>query len=266
MIKLVVTDLDGSLLDDNKNIHDDFWTIEQQLTQKGILFCAASGRQYYSILEKFESIKERVIFIAENGTFVVHNDKVLHRQGLDKAAARKFVEIARKIDNAYMVYCCEKSAYVESSDQRFWDEINKYYKRIELVDDITRIEDVVLKFSLCDFSGAETNSLRYFQSFEKDYKVAIAGKLFLDITQAGANKGTAVKLLQDRFGVPAEQTLVFGDFPNDLEMLDAAKYNYAMINAHPEVLKKASFITEFDNNNNGVVEIIKKLCLNGHNF
>jgi hydroxymethylpyrimidine pyrophosphatase-like HAD family hydrolase len=44
-------------------------------------------------------------------------------------------------------------------------------------------------------------------------------------------------------------------------MLQAAKFSYAMKNAHPEIIKTANYITEFDNNNNGVLEVIKKLCL-----
>jgi Cof subfamily protein (haloacid dehalogenase superfamily) len=263
MIRLVVSDLDGTLLDSDKRIHDEFWIVEQQLAEKGILFSAASGRQYYSILDQFERVKERVIIIAENGTYVARNGVVLHKQGLDKEAAREFIDIARKLKDVYIVYCCENSAYIEKPDERFYSEAVLYNKRLQVVDDVTRVDDYLLKFSLCDFAGAEQNSLHHYKKYENDFKVVIAGQKFLDITHPEANKGSAVKILQEKFSISPAETLVFGDYPNDLEMMDSARYSYAMKNAHPEILKKAPFVTEYDNNNNGVVEVIKKYCLNG---
>ena len=49
MVKLIITDMDGTLLDDNNNINEEFWNIEKELNKKGIIFAAASGRQYYSL-------------------------------------------------------------------------------------------------------------------------------------------------------------------------------------------------------------------------
>lgn len=263
MIKLVVSDLDGTLLDDMKNINDEFWTVEKQLSKKGIIFCAASGRQYYNILDSFDRIKERVVIIAENGTYVAQGGEVMHRKGLDKEAGVKFIQIARKIENVNIVYCCENSAYIEKYDEKFNKEIGIYFKRIELVDDLTKVDDFLLKFTIYDYAGAEQNSLKYFKEFEKDFKVVIAGKMFLDITHMDANKGEAVKILQHKFNISPEETLVFGDYPNDIEMMETARYSYAMKNAHPSILNKAAFVTEFDNHHNGVVRVIKQYCLNG---
>ena len=59
---------------------------------------------------------------------------------------------------------------------------------------------------------------------------------------ADANKGTAVRLLQRSLGISRDQTVAFGDYLNDLEMLDAAGWSFAMANAHPEVLARAARI------------------------
>lgn len=48
---------------------------------------------------------------------------------------------------------------------------------------------------------------------------------------------------------------------NDIEMMQTAQYSYAMKNAHPDIIKAANYITEYDNNNNGVIEVIKQICL-----
>ena len=64
-IRLIACDMDGTLLD------DQFWPLFDQLQERGIVFCPASGRQYYSLLEQFKPIADEVIFVAENGTYVV---------------------------------------------------------------------------------------------------------------------------------------------------------------------------------------------------
>ncbi|UCE93931.1 MAG: HAD hydrolase family protein, partial [Flavobacteriaceae bacterium] len=74
----------------------------------------------------------------------------------------------------------------------------------------------------------------------------------------GANKGRAVQLLQDSLGVSKEETMVFGDFNNDLEMIDQAFFSYAMENAHDNVKKAAKFSTK-SNNEAGVEFVLKQL-------
>ncbi|MGL5578994.1 MAG: HAD family hydrolase, partial [Fusobacteriaceae bacterium] len=77
MIKLIITDMDGTLLNDNHEIDGEFWELFNQMKKQDILFSVASGRQYYNLVEKFQDIQDEMIFIAENGTFVMHQGKEL---------------------------------------------------------------------------------------------------------------------------------------------------------------------------------------------
>lgn len=260
MIKLIAADLDGTLLNDQKQLASDFWQIEAQLHSKGIYFTIASGRQYYTLLEAFGTIQDRTIFIAENGTYVVYRGEELHIDAMDMASAIRLIETGRKIEGAHLIVCGKRSAYVESTDEDFLKEVRLYYKRHEIVEDLTKVEDDILKVTSCDFNGSSNNSYPHFKTFENDFTVAVSGEIYLDMTSKTANKGVAIKKIQQKLGINPEETLAFGDFPNDLEMLQAAKYSYAMKNAHPAIIEAANYITEFDNNNNGVLEVIKKLC------
>src|SRR5487761_1996750 len=121
MIRLITTDLDGTLVDDLKRIPEDFWEVQKKLEERGILFAVASGRQYYSLADKFESIKDNILFSAEN----------------------QFVETARKIKGAFPVLCGRKSAYIENTNEDFLKEIGSFYKTFEIVEDLKRVEDVV---------------------------------------------------------------------------------------------------------------------------
>src|SRR5690606_34367911 len=188
MIKLIITDMDGTLLNDAHELHPDSWKIEELLHEQGVRFAVASGRQYYNLFEKFERLSERMIFFAENGTHVVHKKEELYINTLDTEAAHNFVKIGRKTPGVQTVLCCKNTAYVETKDQDFITEIKKYYARLEYVDDLTSIENDILKVTICDNSGVEANSYYAFKEFEKDYKVAIAARIFLDITSITANK------------------------------------------------------------------------------
>ena len=261
MIKLIVCDMDGTLLDDQKQLNQEFWDLEPKLAEKGIKFAIASGRQYYNLLSEFDRIKDNLMFLADNGSYVVYQNEQVHIDSLDMQSAIKFIEIGRKIEDAYVTLSAKNSAYVESTDERFLKEVKKYFKRMEIVEDLTKVDDTILKVTICDFKDSETNSYLHYKQFENEYKVAVAGKIWLDISDWGANKGTAIKKVQEKFGISYDETMVFGDYLNDMEMMTAGKYSYAMKNAHPKIIEAANFVTQYSNNENGVLATIKEFGL-----
>lgn len=259
MIRLIATDLDGTLLDDQKRIHPDFWELHQQLIRQGIVFVAASGRQYYTIYEQFSHLGEEIIILAENGTFVKQGERELLVNDLPLSDARYFIEKARQVDGVDVILCGKESAYVESNHKEFRDDAALYYLRLQHVKDLCEVEDTILKVTLWDHKGAENNSWPRFRSYESDFKVALAGDRFLDITNSAASKGTSIGWLQEKLNISPDETLIFGDYLNDLDMMGMGKYSYAMKNAHPRIIEIAKSITQYDNNSNGVVRTIREL-------
>lgn len=259
MIKFIATDMDGTLLNSNKELSPEFYDVFEELKKREILFAAASGRQYYTLAKEFDKIKEDMLFIAENGTFVVYKGKELVVNGLDREVANELIRIGRTIENADVVLCGKNSAYVESDDERFLGEVRKYYERCKIVEDLEKVDDTVLKVTMCDFNGSEKNSHKYFKKYENDLQVAIAGDIWLDITAGGVNKGVAIKEIQELLNIGFDETMVFGDYLNDLEMMKSAYYSYAMENAHEDLKKVSRFITEKNNDEDGVMYQIKEV-------
>lgn len=258
MIKLVVTDMDGTLLSDKKEIHPSFWRMHQQLMERGIVFSVASGRQIYSLEATFADIKQGTLFIAENGTYVRYNGEDVYLNSLDTSHLPQLIATARQLQGAEMVLCCKNSAYIEQRDPAFVKEVSKYYHHLKVVDDLNKVDDTPLKVAIYDYIGAEINSFPAFGAFMNAYKITVSGHEWLDITNTTANKGTAIERAQKKLGILKEETMAFGDFLNDREMMQAAGHSFAMKNAHPEILKISRFVTEKDNNNNGVVDTIQK--------
>ncbi|HMR82877.1 MAG TPA: HAD family hydrolase [Niabella sp.] len=261
MIKLIAIDLDGSLLSDDKKLPPDFWQIIPQIFEKDITVVIASGRPFHNIAAVFESIKDQLYFACDNGSYVVHaNEEILVSQ-LDKASIKNFIEISRPINNAYPVLCGKHIAYLEDCDKAFKKQALKYYQEFKIVDDLTTVADMIVKISLCDLAGSETNSYPFYKQFEKDFKIAVAGEMWLDITNLDGSKGNAIRAIQHRLNIAPEETLVFGDYLNDLDMIQNAGYSYAMKNAHRGILEAAKFVTTLDNNHGGVTDTIKKLLM-----
>lgn len=253
--------MDGSLLSDSKQLPPDFFDVYRQLRDRGITFAVASGRQYYTLQEEFFQVRDSIYIIAENGAYMAHRDELLHLDPMDRAEAHELIVEGRKVQDAFSIVCGRNGAYAEDNDVQFINEARKYFHRFELVDDLLQVDDEILKYTLCDFRNAEFNSLPHFQQFKDRFKVTVGGKLYLDVMGKNVNKGVALRKLQAHLGLTAHQTMVFGDYLNDTEMLQAATHSYAMKNAHPEILSIAKHVTAYSNNEQGVMRAIKELCL-----
>lgn len=75
MIKLIAADMDGTLLNSQKELSPELYPLVEELHEKGIKFAVASGRQYYNLVKNFESVKDKVTFICENGSIVFDQGK-----------------------------------------------------------------------------------------------------------------------------------------------------------------------------------------------
>lgn len=261
MIKLIASDMDGTLLDGNGKLNEEFFHVFKKLKKNNIIFAAASGRQYFNLAENFKPVKDDMLFICENGTYVLHKDKELYSNVLDKSYVDALIEHGRTIEGCELVLCGKKSAYIEKSYEKFITEVEKYYFKYTIVDDLTTVDDDILKVTLCDFLGAKENSNNIISpTWGAKLHVAVSGQIWLDITNKGANKGVALEHVQEKLNVSYGETMVFGDYYNDLEMLKKAHYSFAMENAPEEVKESSNFVAK-SNINNGVLEEIKNRIL-----
>jgi len=259
-VKLVVTDMDGTLLNSNHEVSDLFFEQFQALKENNIHFVAASGRQYHSILDKLHAIEKDITIVAENGAYIVKNGKTLFANEISKKDISRILPICQSIPEVQIVICGKRKAYIlKNTSQQFQNTIAEYYSSYELIDNFNKLpEDTFFKIALCHYNGSEENIYPYVSIFEEDWQVKISGKLWIDISQKSAHKGNAIQQLQKQFNVLPKETMAFGDYNNDIEMLKLANYSYAMENAHPNIKKIANYMTS-SNDNKGVENILDKL-------
>lgn len=259
-VKLVVCDMDGTLLDGDGNVPDDFWPIVDAMHERGIVFAPASGRQHATLAKLFSTRETIQTFVADNGTHVVRDGESVSFSPIERETAERAIDLVRAAGHRDigLVAGGTKSAYVERQDARFVDEAAIFNVDLEVVDDLTEVEDDFLKMATYDFDGVEDIVDEIFPGDWDGHQVVLSGTHWIDIMSSSANKGTAVADLQKHLGVTPAQTAVFGDFLNDLEMMGQGDLSFAMENAHPEIRANARYIAP-KNTDHGVVKVLTRL-------
>jgi len=262
-IRLIAADMDGTLLDDSDELHENLFPLIRELSRRGIVFCPASGRQYHNLLQRFGEVADDVVFIAENGAYVVRGGEEVSSDCLALETAAGIVEATRRLKasgaDVGAVLCGKRSAYIERHDPSFRAETGRYFAQVEVVDNLRSVsDDEILKVAVYDFGSAEHTTAPALAVFRDTHKVVVSSQHWVDVMNQTANKGEGIRQLQSTFGITPEQTMVFGDFLNDLEMMDAAKYSFAMDNAHATLRERATYLAPM-NSENGVVRTISSI-------
>ncbi|MGO4785057.1 Cof-type HAD-IIB family hydrolase [Cryobacterium sp. W22_MBD10_FK3] len=259
-IRLIASDMDGTLLDADGQVPERFWPLLENILAAGILFSPASGRQYQT-LEAVFGDRDGLVYIAENGTNIVQDGVSIAMEPVVGSIIAPVVDWVRSSIAAGadlgIVVCGAGSAYIERADEEFVAQVRPYYAALTVVDDVTvaAAGDDVLKLAIFDRGRAETRTGPAVIALGLPADVVISGDNWVDIMRPGVNKGKALLHLQRHLGISREQTMAFGDYLNDAEMLDAAGHSYAVANAHPSIRERARHLAP-SNLDEGVITSI----------
>ena len=250
--------MDGTLLNSKHEVSSRFFEIYEELKKKNIAFVAASGRQYHSMVDKLESIKNEILVIAENGALIKKQEETLLTTPINKSEVNRILDTVRPLENVHPVLCCQNNAFVGGDSNEFIDMLREYYSEFEIVEDQKQVDEEILKIAIYHFENSEKHIYPNVKHLEGDLKVKVSGANWVDVSDLNAHKGYALKKVMDDFQIAAHEIMVFGDYNNDLEMLELSDYSFAMANAHPNVLKTAKYTTH-SNDDFGVERVLEKL-------
>lgn len=265
MIKIIFSDMDGTLLTSENKLPDGFDEIITELKRRDVIFAPASGRQYFSLLRTFNEYRDDFLFLAENGTFVVQNGKEIFSSPLNVEATKKVLAASEGFENILRVYCGKKDAYLrrEQNTPEFYAELEKYYTHNGVVDSFSDIRDVPLKLAFFDpTANAAKNIYEKLAPFRDELQVVLSSDYWVDVMSPNVSKGEAIKNIQRVMNIRPEECAAFGDYLNDYEMMQAVGYGFAMANAHPD-LKKISRFETVSNDEAGVLVGIRRLIAYG---
>jgi Cof subfamily protein (haloacid dehalogenase superfamily) len=258
-VRLVAVDMDGTLLDAHGRVPDRLWPLLDVMRERGILFVPASGRQYATLRALFDRAADGMPFIAENGTYVVRDGVEISSAPLGSDVVHAVLAALAETTADYgVVIAGRERAWVSRTDADFLAEVAKYYVENEVVDDLADVADRAIKIAVFCFGDAEVEIAPALASFRETHQVVVSGAAWVDVMGAHVNKGIALQALQQALGIGPEHTAAFGDYLNDLEMLQVADWSYAMDNAHPAVKAVARAIAPH-HHDEGVIEVLGEL-------
>lgn len=267
-LRLVVVDMDGTLLDDAGALPADLPRVLDRLKSGGIAFAPASGRQYATLRDMFGGVRTESgatvdSFIAENGNVVVRDGEISAADGMDPEIVDDVIDAVRaaRAEGRPMglIVCHPDRAYVEIDQPGFNAEAAKYYHSRAVVEDLHEVNDGAIKLAIFDERGSELEAAPLMERLVGGrLDVAVSGRCWVDMMVPGRDKGHAVRELQERLGVTPAQTAVFGDFLNDLQMMSAGEMSFAMANAHEDIKAASNYLAP-SNTDSGVVVTLDRL-------
>lgn len=244
MIKLVASDLDGTLLlNGAQELPEELFPLIHQLKEMGILFAAASGRQYANMKRLFAPVFQDMAFICENGAMALKNDEILYQDAFEPSLRKDILEAVWEKENAEFTCSTKDFYYVRPKTQHYKDLLTKTVKcQCRFIESFEEITEPCMKMAVYEKEGMNEESIRFWQErFGSRCKVVTSGFAWIDFIPFGTNKAKGIRRFQEMYGISSEECLVFGDEYNDIEMLQAVKYGVAMSHAKPGVRAAAAY-------------------------
>ena len=213
VIRLIASDLDATLLDDQSQLPPDFAETVRALAERGIRFAAASGRPIYTLEEMFAPLQDDIILVGDNGGAICWKGESLYLSEMDVADWHTLAGQARSAGHA-AVLCGLETAYVEEQFRPYDRVFKRFYTKVEYVPHLEDVTARVDKFTIYFPEGDAQKGYDalYGPVWSGRFSVAVAGADWVDIMNPGVHKGAALLRLGERLGVlPEGMTLCVTD-------------------------------------------------------
>lgn len=238
---LICTDLDGTFIDDKGELIERNLKAVEEYMKEGGLFTVATGRTGWYLKERYgEAIKINTYLVCLNGTMIYDTEqqKIVYSNVMKKD---KMDGVKKYVDG------CE-CAYIYTAH-------NLYHK----IEDVPQDEDI---YKIVYVYKTEEECLRMFREMEErygeDFDFNRSYKEFLEMENKGSGKGDAVRKMRSLLGEKVKTVICFGDFENDLTMIEEADIGVAVGNALPSLKEIADKVT-VSNDEGAIAEIINEI-------
>lgn len=260
--KMIVTDLDDTLLNSKKEVSPIDKEAIMKAQEAGVKFILASGRPTFAMKELAQELK-----LADYGSYILSfngsiitdcsTGKNISEESLTKEDIHLMYDFSKKHKTHILTYINDE--IVSETDSEYIDvEVNLKMNHRKVEDFKKAVNrDAVKCMLLEEPSYLKKVEEELKKEYGDKYSIAISKPFFLEVTKLGIDKGTAVKKLADILGIKIEEVIAAGDSFNDLPMLKVAGTSVAVVNAQPEIKETVDFIVS-SNNEGGMAELINK--------
>lgn len=289
MYKLIVTDLDGTLLNSYGEVSSKTKEIIKKLKENNVETIIASGRPISSIKAIAEEIESENYFIAGNGSTIydIKNNEIIYEKNISKQKTLEIIDICEENSIHYNIYTEDEIIanklqynvlfYFKENQKK----IDEKKVKITIVDDIReyvkQIENKkIIKITICDRDKMIFNAIIKKIKNIKEISILDVSHMsrkmikqgteeipieyyYTEISLAEVNKWTAILYLIQKLNIKKEDVIAVGDNMNDKEMIENAGMGIAMKGSTPFIVEVADIITKNTNNEDGVANVLKEI-------
>ncbi len=261
MIKLIATDIDGTILIPEQPFTQRVKDCIKELQDKGILVVLVTGRMNKAARLVAKELGLKTPIVSYQGGLVKNNEQVLYERYLSEEQSEKIIAWA-KSENIHINLYNDDTLYSESDNY----EIQRYSKR-QNIDYVVKDFSKIKKNSVNKILAIDYKNPNKIDKLEKELPqifpelyIVKSTPNFLEFSNPEASKYCAVKFLQKYWNLNDNEILTIGDQNNDIELLKAGGIKIAMGNATEELKSVSDYITDTVNND-GFVKAIEKFVL-----
>lgn len=286
MIKLIASDMDGTLLNNNHDIDKETVEAIRKAEEAGIIFAISTGREYESVKPILDKHNIKAQCILSNGAeYRDEEGNILDKVNINEESAKRVIDILEKNNLSARIFT-NKGVFTTSTREEALKEV--MYRTMSFNPDLSEDEAREISENLGFFIGLqyiedinkffeEGIEIRKFVAFNKDIDLidkikkvisqieglAISSSFIdnIEITDINAQKGIILEQVAVKMGIDREEVMILGDSFNDYSMFEIFEETVAMENAIPEVKAVAKYITD-TNDNLGVAKAIYNVLNN----
>lgn len=263
---LIVSDFDGTLIDDNQRILPEVKEAIDEYVAAGGIFAVCTGRMPRSILPRVRELGLKGLVIAYQGTVIadIETGRLIRKGGMECGGAAELCRYFEEAGYGINVY----------SDDNIYTDFPEDSEAMRIYENIIKVKAINVKGKLSDYVlknkmfcqkvisivPEDKREEVYYDLNEKlgaRFDITCSARVLVEASPYGDNKGEALKFLSSYYKVPIEKTVAAGDNLNDLSMIQAAGIGCAVGNADILVKKAADFVS-VSNNEGALAQIIKK--------
>jgi len=291
MIKLIASDMDGTLLNSDHKIPKENIELIKFAQKNGIQFVVATGRAYYEALPALNDENIKCDVISFNGGIIYDkNGNIINITPMKLKDLYYTIEILKSLEISYQLYT-KNTIYTNSIETDITayidlirangEEPNEQHLRREAknrlaLGHITEVDNIELYLNQEDNPAIKVIGISNDLEKLKHATELLSGNENISVTSSGANnveimdkkatKGEALKIVADIHDINLKNAIAIGDNLNDQAMLDIVEYSIAMKNGNKELQNNAKFITEKTNSEGGVADSVMKLLKEKNEF
>ena len=270
MIKLIASDLDGTLLRSDKSLPTEFGETFRALRERGVTFVAASGRQYANIYNTLAPYADDIYIISDNGSINGYGSEITETFLMPADKVDAVLCGLDKIPGTHPLICTAEKGYYTDDDPDFVRELHRYYVKTADVGDGNKSPITALRIRAKreDLIGKRASKIAVYCHGRAEelisqmpdvagLKHVVSGADWIDFARVGIDKGFALKNLLAKLNISAGECVAFGDQFNDREMLEACGKAFVVSNASAGM--RALFPAIGSNEEGAVIAKIKEL-------